>query len=112
MATLAELRNRGLEDVCIVACDGLKGLPDAIAEIWPLATVQQCVVHLVRASLRYASKAHWSQITKALRARLHRAHHRGRRGMTALASAAGANSARLGNSRGLAEPRCMGNTIN
>jgi putative transposase len=68
MATLAELRNRGVEDVCIVACDGLKGLPDAIAEIWPLATVQLCVVHLVRASLRYASKAHWGQITKALRA--------------------------------------------
>ncbi|MEW2386719.1 IS256 family transposase, partial [Micromonospora sp. NPDC047707] len=67
MATLAELRNRGVEDVCIVACDGLKGLPDAIGEIWPLATVQLCVVHLVRASLRYASKAHWSQITKALR---------------------------------------------
>jgi transposase-like protein len=56
-----------VNDVCIVACDGLKGLPDAIGEIWPLATVQLCVVHLVRASLRYASKAHWSQITKALR---------------------------------------------
>ncbi len=67
MATLAELRNRGVEDVCIVACDGLKGLPDAIGEIWPLATVQLCVVHLVRASLRYASRAHWGQITKALR---------------------------------------------
>jgi transposase-like protein len=67
MATLAELRNRGVEDVCVVACDGLKGLPQAITEIWPQATVQLCVVHLVRASLRYASKAHWSPITKALR---------------------------------------------
>jgi transposase-like protein len=67
MACLAELRNRGIADVMIVACDGLKGLPEAIAEIWPLATVQLCVVHLVRASLRYASKAHWGQITKALR---------------------------------------------
>lgn len=35
--------------------------------MWPLATVQGCVVHLVRATLRYASKAHWSPITKALR---------------------------------------------
>lgn len=43
---------RGVEDVCIVACGGLKGRPDAIGEIWPLATVQLCVVHLVRASLR------------------------------------------------------------
>ena len=67
MATLAELRNRGVEDVCIVACDGLKGLPDAIAEIWPQATVQLCVVHLARASLRYASKKYWSQISKDLR---------------------------------------------
>jgi putative transposase len=67
MACLAELRNRGVADVMIVACDGLKGLPEAIAEIWPLAAVQLCVVHLVRASLRYASKAHWGQISKALR---------------------------------------------
>lgn len=67
MGVLAELRNRGVADVCIVACDGLKGLPEAIAEVWPRATVQHCVVHLVRATLRYASKAHWSSITKALR---------------------------------------------
>lgn len=58
MAVLTELRNRGVADVCIVACDGLKGLPEAIGEVWPLATVQGCVVHLVRATLRYASKAH------------------------------------------------------
>jgi transposase-like protein len=67
MAILAELRNRGVEDVCIVACDGLKGLPEAIGEIWPQATVQLCVVHLVRASLRYASRKYWSQISKDLR---------------------------------------------
>jgi transposase-like protein len=67
MACLSEPRNGGVSDVCIVACDGLKGLPESVAEIWPLATVQLCVVHLVRASLRYASKAHWGPITKALR---------------------------------------------
>jgi transposase-like protein len=67
IATLAELRNRGVEDVCIVACDGLKGLPEAIGEIWPQATVQLCVVHLVRASLRYASRKYWSQLSKELR---------------------------------------------
>ncbi|MGI8336941.1 IS256 family transposase [Actinomadura scrupuli] len=67
MTYLAELRNRGVGDVCIVACDGLKGLPEAITQIWPQATVQLCVVHLVRASLRYASKKYWSQITKDLR---------------------------------------------
>jgi hypothetical protein len=68
MSMLTELRNRGVADVCIVGCDGLKGLPDAIAAIWPLATVQTCVVHLVGNSLRYASKAHWSKITAELRA--------------------------------------------
>jgi putative transposase len=61
------LKNRGVGDVCIACCDGLKGLPEAINQIWPQATVQQCVVHLVRASLRYAAKGHWRQITKHLR---------------------------------------------
>ncbi len=42
-------------------------LPDAISEIWPQATVQLCVVHLVRASLRYASKKYWAQISSQLR---------------------------------------------
>jgi putative transposase len=68
MSMLTALRNRGVADVCIVCCDGLKGLPDAIGATWPLATVQTCVVHLVRNSLRYASKAHWSKITAGLRA--------------------------------------------
>lgn len=67
MTVLAELRNRGVQDVCIACCDGLKGLPEAIEEIWPQVTVQQCVVHLVRSSLRYASKAHWSRLTRDLR---------------------------------------------
>lgn len=56
-----------MEDILLVACDGLKGLPDAITTLWPQATVQQCVVHLVRASLRYASKKHWAAITKQLK---------------------------------------------
>ena len=67
MTMLTELRNRGLGDVLIVCCDGLKGLPDAIRATWPEATVQTCVVHLVRNSLRYASKKHWAQITRQLR---------------------------------------------
>lgn len=67
MGMLTELRNRGVADVCIVCCDGLRGLPDAITATWPLATVQTCVVHLVRNSLRYASKKHWSAITAGLR---------------------------------------------
>jgi putative transposase len=68
MTMLTELRNRGIADALIVCCDGLKGLPDAIRVIWPDAVVQTCVVHLVRNSLRYASKKHWAQITRQLRA--------------------------------------------
>ena len=68
MNMLTELKNRGIADACIVCCDGLKGLPDAISATWPEAVVQTCVVHLVRNSLRYSSKAHWSKITVELRA--------------------------------------------
>ena len=64
---LTELKNRGILDACIVCCDGLKGLPDAIAATWPQATVQTCVVHLIRNSLRYASKKHWQAITRELK---------------------------------------------
>jgi putative transposase len=68
MTMLTELRNRGIRDVLITCCDGLKGLPDAVRTIWPDTTVQTCVVHLVRNSLRYASKKHWSTITRQMRA--------------------------------------------
>ena len=63
---LGELRNRGLADALIVCCDGLRGLPESIRATWPEATVQTCVVHMVRNSLRYASKKHWGPITKSM----------------------------------------------
>ena len=68
MTMLTELKNRGIADALIVCCDGLKGLPDAIRVTWPDATVQTCVVHMVRNSLRYASRVNWGQITKEMRA--------------------------------------------
>ena len=51
----AELANRGVKDVLIVCCDGLTGFPEAIEATWPQATVQTCVVHLIRASMRFVS---------------------------------------------------------
>ena len=51
----AQLRNRGLEDIIIVCCDGLGGLGEEITASWPAATVQTCVVHLCRAAMRYAA---------------------------------------------------------
>jgi putative transposase len=67
MTMLTELRNRGLADALIVCCDGLKGLPDAIRMTWPEATVQTCVVHLVRNGLRYASRKYWAKISGEMR---------------------------------------------
>jgi putative transposase len=64
---LSEILNRGTQDVCIVVCDGLRGLPDAIADVWPRAIVQTCVLHLIRNTFRYASKADWAAIAKDLR---------------------------------------------
>src|SRR5688572_17758349 len=64
---LTELKNRGVADPCMVVCDGLKGLPDAIGEVWPLAVTQTGVIHLLRASFRYAGRQHWDAIAKALR---------------------------------------------
>jgi len=55
LTVLTELRNRGVKDVLIACCDGLEGLPEAIETVWPRAVTQTCVVHLIRASLRYVS---------------------------------------------------------
>jgi len=64
---LSEILNRGTVDVCIVVCDGLRGLPEAVADVWPRAIVQTCVLHLIRNSFRYASKADWAELARDLR---------------------------------------------
>lgn len=63
----AELRNRGVRDVIIACCDGLVGLPEAIEATWPLATVQTCVVHLIRASMRFVAYKDRRAVAKALK---------------------------------------------
>ena len=64
---LTEIKNRGAGDCCIVVCDGLTGLPDAVSSVWPRAIVQGCVVHLIRNSFRYASRRDWTAIAKDLK---------------------------------------------
>jgi len=64
---LTEIKNRGVSDVLMVVCDGLTGLPDAIAAVWPATITQTCVVHLLRNSFRYAGRQHYDAIAKALR---------------------------------------------
>jgi len=64
---LTELKNRGVADVLMLVCDGLKGLPEAVETVWPRTIVQTCVVHLLRNSFRYAARQDWDKIAKALR---------------------------------------------
>jgi putative transposase len=64
---LAELRNRGVKDVLFVCCDGLPGLPEAIEAAWPRAIVQTCVIHLIRASMRYVAYDQRKKAAAAMR---------------------------------------------
>jgi transposase-like protein len=64
---LTELKNRGVTDVLMLVCDGLKGLPEAVETVWPRTIVQTCVVHLLRNSFRYAARQDWDKIAKALK---------------------------------------------
>jgi putative transposase len=63
----AELANRGIKDVLIVCCDGLTGFPEAIEATWPQTTVQTCVVHLIRAAMRFVSYHDRKKVAAALR---------------------------------------------
>ena len=64
---LAQMRNRGLEDVIFCCCDGLGGLGEEITATWPAATVQTCVVHLIRAASRYGSYTDRKGLCAAMR---------------------------------------------
>lgn len=63
----AELANRGVRDVLIVCCDGLTGFPEAVAATWPEATVQTCVVHLIRAAMRFVNYKDRKTVAAALK---------------------------------------------
>lgn len=64
----AQLANRGVKDVLIACCDGLTGFPEAIESTWSQATVQTCVVHLIRAANRFVSYGDRKAVSKSLRA--------------------------------------------
>jgi transposase-like protein len=67
LAVLTEIKNRGVDDVCIVVCDGLKGLPESITTTWSFAQVQACILHLLRNTFRYASRKDWDALARDLR---------------------------------------------
>ncbi|WP_309616391.1 IS256 family transposase [Salinibacterium sp.] len=64
MSVLTDIRNRGVRDVFFLVCDGLKGLPDVVANVWPLTTVQTCIIHLIRNTFRLASKKDWDALKR------------------------------------------------
>ena len=67
LAVLTEIKNRGVEDVCIAVYDGLKGLPESITTTWQYTQVQACILHLIRNTFRYASRRDWDALAKDLR---------------------------------------------
>jgi transposase-like protein len=67
MAVLTDIRNRGVKDTFFVVCDGLKGLPEVVGNVWPQATVQTCIIHLIRNTFRLASRRDWDQLKRDLR---------------------------------------------
>jgi len=64
---LTELWNRGVQDILIACCDGLKGFPDAIESVFPKTEVQTCIVHMIRNSLRYVSWKDRRKLAQELR---------------------------------------------
>jgi transposase-like protein len=55
LGCLTDLKNRGLRDIFVACIDGLSGFPEAIRAAYPQTSVQLCIVHLVRAALRYVN---------------------------------------------------------
>ena len=67
LSVLTELRQRGVQDIYIASMDGLKGLPEAVNAVFPKTLTQLCIVHLVRASLRYVSAKDSKAVVAALK---------------------------------------------
>jgi putative transposase len=67
MSVLTDLRNRGVKDTFFVVCDGLKGLPEVISNVWPQAIVQTCIIHLIRNTFRLTSRKYCDELKRDLR---------------------------------------------
>ena len=67
LSVLIDLKNRGVRDVFFLVCDGLKGLPEVVANVWPQTLVQTCIVHLIRNTFRLASRRDWDAIKRDIK---------------------------------------------
>lgn len=68
LSVLNHLRNRGLRDILILCCDGLTGLPDAVASVFPDTVVQTCVVHVIRNAMMFVSYQDRKKVAAGMRA--------------------------------------------
>jgi putative transposase len=64
MSVLTDLRNRGVRDTFFVVCDGLKGLPEVVGNVWPQTIVQTCIIHLIRNTFRLSSRRDWDAMKR------------------------------------------------
>lgn len=67
LSCLTDLKNRGLNDIFVACIDGLSGFAEAVHAAYPQAKVQLCIVHLVRAALRYVSSEDSSEVARDLK---------------------------------------------
>jgi transposase-like protein len=67
LEVLTDLHNRGVDDIMICCVDGLKGFPDAIQGVFPNATVQLCIVHQIRNTVKYVGSKHQKEFLKDLK---------------------------------------------
>lgn len=67
LSVLTKLKNRGLQDILIACVDGLKGFPDAINSVYPQTHIQQCIIHMVRNSLKYVAWKDYKAVTGRLK---------------------------------------------
>ena len=67
MQVLTDLKQRGVRDILICCVDGLTGFPEAIEAVFPQTTVQTCIVHLIRQSLRYVPRRQYDAVVRDLK---------------------------------------------
>jgi len=64
MSVLTDIKNRGVRDTFFLVCDGLKGLPEVVGNVWPRTTVQTCIIHLIRNTFKLVSKKDWDALKR------------------------------------------------
>ena len=67
LKVINELKNRGVRDILIACCDGLKGFPEAIEAVFPQTVVQTCIVHMIRNSVRFVSYKDRNEVVRDLK---------------------------------------------